>query len=316
MSDAILASNSSRRRVMHICISTLTIIGSDNGFSPGLRQAIIYTNEGILLIRTLGTNFSGIFIKIHTFLFKKMHLEMPSVKWRPFCLGLIVLKSDQFPTFVIFLLCTISYHSRVNFTNVSFSITIQILSKLTFVGNAMNDLWITTNYCMCHLQIFVTSTFLRCMWKQNDILITIIIQSHWWNVSLGCLYIITWWRHQVETLSALLAFVRGIHRSPMNSPHKGQWRGALMFSLICAWINGWVNNREAGDLIRHCVHYDVTVLRGLHYTWTKHVHSEVCPMYTSQVCGLAAGMWGQGDIHVITCPHPGWIAVTDEGVVR
>ena len=48
-------------------------------------------------------------------------------------------------------------------------------------------------------------------------------------------------------------FVRGIHRSPVNSPHKGQWRGALMFSLICAWINGWVNNRETGDwsLWRH-----------------------------------------------------------------
>ena len=46
-------------------------------------------------------------------------------------------------------------------------------------------------------------------------------------------------------------FVRGIHRSPVNSPHKGQWRGALMFSLICAWINGWVNNREAGDLTLH-----------------------------------------------------------------
>ena len=42
-------------------------------------------------------------------------------------------------------------------------------------------------------------------------------------------------------------FVRGIHRSPVNYPHKGQWRGALMFSLICVWINGWVNNREAGD---------------------------------------------------------------------
>ena len=45
-------------------------------------------------------------------------------------------------------------------------------------------------------------------------------------------------------------FVRGIHRSPVNSPHKGQWRGALIFSLICVWINGWVNNREAGDLRR------------------------------------------------------------------
>ena len=50
-------------------------------------------------------------------------------------------------------------------------------------------------------------------------------------------------------------FVRGIHRSPVNSPHKGQWRGALMFSLICVWINGWVNNREAGDLKRHRPHY-------------------------------------------------------------
>ena len=55
-------------------------------------------------------------------------------------------------------------------------------------------------------------------------------------------------------------FVRGIHRSPVNSPHKGQWRGAVMFSLICAWINGWVNNREAGDLRRHHAHYDVIVM--------------------------------------------------------
>ena len=55
-------------------------------------------------------------------------------------------------------------------------------------------------------------------------------------------------------------FVRRIHRSPVNSPHKGQWRGALMFSLICVWINGWVNNRAAGDLRRHRAHYDVTVI--------------------------------------------------------
>ena len=55
-------------------------------------------------------------------------------------------------------------------------------------------------------------------------------------------------------------FVRGIHRSPVNSPHKGQWRGALMFSLICARINGWVNNREAGDLRRNHAHHDVTVM--------------------------------------------------------
>ena len=55
-------------------------------------------------------------------------------------------------------------------------------------------------------------------------------------------------------------FVRGIHRSPVNSPHKGQWRGVLMFSLICAWINGSINNREAGDLRRHRAHYDVIIM--------------------------------------------------------
>ena len=55
-------------------------------------------------------------------------------------------------------------------------------------------------------------------------------------------------------------FVRGIHRLPVNPPHKGQWRGDLMFSLICAWTNGWVNNRGAGDLRHHCAHYDVIVM--------------------------------------------------------
>ena len=55
-------------------------------------------------------------------------------------------------------------------------------------------------------------------------------------------------------------FVRGIHRSPVNFPHKGQWRGALMFSLIWVWINDWVNNREAGDLRRYRAHYEVTVM--------------------------------------------------------
>ena len=58
-------------------------------------------------------------------------------------------------------------------------------------------------------------------------------------------------------------FVRGIHRSPVNSTNKGQWRGALMFSFIYSRINGWVNNREAGDLRRICAHYDVIVMTHL-----------------------------------------------------
>ena len=56
-------------------------------------------------------------------------------------------------------------------------------------------------------------------------------------------------------------FVRRIHRWPVNSPHKGQWRGALMFSLICAWTNGWVNNRDVSDLRRHRTHHNVSVMR-------------------------------------------------------
>ena len=63
--------------------------------------------------------------------------------------------------------------------------------------------------------------------------------------------------------------VRGIHRSPVNSPHKDQWRVALMFSLIYAWTNGWVNNWDAGGLRRHCAHYDVTVLKYFRYRYIQ-----------------------------------------------
>ena len=79
-------------RVTHRCVGNLTIIGSDNGLSPGRRQAITWTNVWILSIGPLGTNFSEILIEIHTFSFKKIHLKMSSGKWRPFCLGLNVLR--------------------------------------------------------------------------------------------------------------------------------------------------------------------------------------------------------------------------------
>ena len=78
-------------RVTHICVVKMTIIGSDNGLSPGRRQAIIWTNAGILLIGPLETNFIESLIGIQTFSFKKMHLKMSSAKWCPFCLGLNVL---------------------------------------------------------------------------------------------------------------------------------------------------------------------------------------------------------------------------------
>ena len=75
-----------------ICVSKLTIIASDNGLSPGWRQAIIWNNDGILSIGLLGTNFSEILIEILTFSFKKMRLKVSTAKWRPFCLGLNVLR--------------------------------------------------------------------------------------------------------------------------------------------------------------------------------------------------------------------------------
>ena len=79
----------------HICVGKLTIIGSDNGLSPERHQAIIWTNAGILSIRTLGTNFSEILSEIHKFSFTKIHFKMSSGKWRPSCLGLNVLTCHQ-----------------------------------------------------------------------------------------------------------------------------------------------------------------------------------------------------------------------------
>ena len=98
------------------------------------------------------------------------------------------------------------------------------------------------------------------------------LSSSWW--ATRCKWVLhddgIKWKH----FPRYWPFVRGIHQPPVNSPHKGQWRGALMFSLICAWINGWINNGEAGDLRRHRAHYDVTVI-DLKKTCMN--HTEVAP---------------------------------------
>ena len=82
-----------------------------------------------------------------------------------------------------------------------------------------------------------------------------------------CWLLWTWWRHQMETFSALLALCAGNSPVPVNSPHKSQWHGALMFSFICVWINDWVNNREAGDLRRQHGHYDVNIMKAGAMAW-------------------------------------------------
>ena len=95
----------------HLCVSKLTTIGSDNGLSPGRRQAIIWTNPGILLIEPSGTNFSEILIETHTFSFKKIRLKMLSGKRRPFCLSLNVLRQ----LFVQASMCQITPHPVMSY---------------------------------------------------------------------------------------------------------------------------------------------------------------------------------------------------------
>ena len=115
-------------------------------------------------------------------------------------------------------------------------------------------------------------------------------------------------------------FVRRIHRSPVNSPHKGQWRGALMFSLICVWINGWVNNREAGDLRRYRAHHDVTVmLLQSQESYFEQMNNFLSIVFLHQ-CGIAREswhpkspgitlfnkFWGHLQIKYIKAPHDWW----------
>ena len=88
-----------------------------------------------------------------------------------------------------------------------------------------------------------------------------------------------WWRYQMETFSALLALCAGIHRSPVNFPHKGLWHAALMFPLICAWINGWVNNCGGGDLRRHCAHYDVIVMTSIPFQFSEALYDDVYSLF-------------------------------------
>ena len=100
---------------------------------------------------------------------------------------------------------------------------------------------------------------------------------------------IPWWRHQMETFSALLALCVGNSPVPVNSPHKGQWRGALMFCLIRAWINSWVNNCEAGDLGPYLAHYDVIVMQLFSFQGNA-FGSFVCNMsaiFSESQCGNA-----------------------------
>ena len=117
------------------------------------------------------------------------------------------------------------------------------------------------------------------------------------------LYTMSWWKH----FPRYWPFVRRIHRSPVNSPHKGQWRGALMSSLICTWINSWINNPAAGDLRRHRAHCDVSVMCTCNLEacnnviiislWTTRCIVRLLPMITSRrgnVFRIIGSLWRRG----------------------
>ena len=161
---------------------------------------------------------------------------------------------------------------------------------ITFLTTSVDRLLQITYPC----DMFNSShSHLDCAWSEDDHILSKLVLV---SVSAKLIYLLNddviKWKH----FSRYWPFVRGIHRSPRNSPHKDQWRGALMFSLICAWINGWVNNREAGDLRRplwrHC--------NGI-YTFqnmTKKLHA-ICVSLTTHILSSRPFVWSAFSIEVI-----------------
>ena len=149
-------------RVTHICVSKLTIIGSDNGLSPGRRQAIIWTNAGLLLIGPLGTNFSEILIGISTFSFKKMSLKMLSGNWQTSCLGLNVLWiCKETGNESITMTCSVPYgHHKIS-KHFPVCISVVAWSRMLYYHPAY--ILYIPNIC-CHVYIIYRAHFRKYMY--------------------------------------------------------------------------------------------------------------------------------------------------------
>ena len=125
------------------------------------------------------------------------------------------------------------------------------LLRLTFVcTSCLVVLYVRINTEYIYIDIYIACISADSYWMGYKEHMTGVTMNYYW------IHDDVIWKH----FPRYWPFVGGIHRSPVNSPHKGQWRGALVFSMICAWINGQVNNREAGDLRRHPTHYGVIVM--------------------------------------------------------
>ena len=153
----------------HICVSKLTIIGSDNGLSPGLRQAKISTNAWILLNRTLGSSFSEILSDIHAFSFKKIYLKMSSAKWWQFCLGLNVLNKlfCESPLYTHYISVSINYQDH---WASAFLYKYRKRCLQTDGQTEGRTGWI--HYISIHLQwseVLKSSDFIHSEWKDTDI---------------------------------------------------------------------------------------------------------------------------------------------------
>ena len=154
-------------RVMHICVSKLTIVGSDNGLSPGRRQTIIWTNDGILLIGPLGADLSEILIEILTFSFKKMRFKLSSAKWRLFCLGLngLIMVAVSYSLAVVAVIivcnaCVCSVEALATSQSISSALT-KLFGRVmtaTFISSYIYD-----NMCNIHFQWYAHST--KYIWE-------------------------------------------------------------------------------------------------------------------------------------------------------
>ena len=134
--------------------------------------------------------------------------------------------------------------------------------------------------------------------RKQALMWRIALTNRHFQLLLGPCINMTQVRDDVVNFLCYCRFVKGIHQSPGDSPKKGQWHGALMFYLICAWTNGWANNRDAGDLRRHRVH-GITLMITLQIIWVRHHNAScwmggVCVCVCVCVCGRGGGGGGGG----------------------
>ena len=209
-------------RVTHTCVSKLTkltIIASDNGLSPGRRQAIIWTSAGILLIGSLGTNLSEILIEMITFSFKKMRLKVSSAKWRPCCLGLNVLTKK------LSSLCVTSPNKTPDGCSAPGACNTKLTSQWVLSGTH-NLVYGFTETEMSFWWNFHHWLHWKLSKWQLPVQPVMKISSKWWHFHFSvpgpaAQLDIEQFVGTKKTSQPCVYFVRGIYRWQVDSPHKG-----------------------------------------------------------------------------------------------